>query len=110
MSISNTCFSSLSVKSQLYQDRSRHLCRVYGEDAITERTAQKWFLGLFLTDCEAFRSRNYVELKMWLDEFFESSRDDFYGQGIHKLVKLWQEVVNNAGEYMIDWFAKIVHE
>lgn len=53
---------------------------------------------------------NYVELKMWLDEFFESSRDDFYGQGIHKLVKLWQEVVNNAGEYMIDWFAKIVHE
>lgn len=45
---------------------------------------------------------NDVELRAWLDEFFESRPGDFYRRGIEKLVERWEEVVNNGGEYIID--------
>ena len=45
---------------------------------------------------------NDVELRAWLDEFFESRPGDFYRRGIEKLIERWEEVVNNNGEYIID--------
>lgn len=51
----DTDFSSFNQSSKAAQD----ICSAYGEDAITGRTAQKWFLcftffGRFPTLCEAF--------------------------------------------------------
>jgi len=45
---------------------------------------------------------NDMELRTWLDKFFESRPGDFYRRGIEKLVERWEEVVNNNGEYIID--------
>ena len=45
---------------------------------------------------------NDVELRTWLDDFFESRPVDFYRRGIEKLIERWEEVVNNGGEYIID--------
>ena len=45
---------------------------------------------------------NNEEVKMWLDEFFESKPTDFYCRGVEKLVKRWEEVVNSYGEYIVD--------
>ena len=43
-----------------------------------------------------------AELRVWLDELFESRPGDFYQRGIEHLVERWEEVVNNKGEYIID--------
>jgi len=49
-----------------------------------------------------FRSILNAELRVWLDEFFESKPGDFYKRGIENLVERWEEVVNNKGKYIID--------
>lgn len=64
------------------------------------------------TDFHLFRSlsnemrgvsfNNDVELKVWLEEFFESKPADFYHKGIQKIVQRWEQVVNNNGEYIIN--------
>ena len=45
---------------------------------------------------------NDVELRVWLEEFFESRPGDFYRRGIEKLVERWEQVVTNNGDYIID--------
>ena len=45
---------------------------------------------------------NDVELRAWLEEFFESRPGDFYRRGIKKLVERWEQVVANNGEYITD--------
>ena len=45
---------------------------------------------------------NDVELRAWLEEFFESRPGDFYRRGIEKLVERWEQVITNNGEYIID--------
>ena len=67
---------------------------------------------LALSDYQLFRSisnslrgvsfNDDMELRTWLDEFFESRPPDFYRQGIEKLVERWEEVINNDGNYIID--------
>ncbi|UYV81703.1 hypothetical protein LAZ67_20002055 [Cordylochernes scorpioides] len=42
------------------------------------------------------------DLKTWLNNFFDTRPDDFWWNGINKLVERWEEVVNNNGEYIID--------
>ncbi len=74
---------------------ARDICAVYGEYAMNERTARRWF-------SRGVSFNNDVELRTWLDEFFESRPNAFYRRGIKKLVERWQEVVNNEGEYIID--------
>ena len=39
------------------------------------------------------------ELKMWLDNFYDSTPSDFYRCGIEKLVKRWHEIVDIEGYY-----------
>uniref|UniRef100_A0A914IB43 Histone-lysine N-methyltransferase SETMAR n=1 Tax=Globodera rostochiensis TaxID=31243 RepID=A0A914IB43_GLORO len=45
---------------------------------------------------------NAAALQNWLDEFFASKPPAFYKRGIEKLPGRWEEIVNNAGEYIID--------
>ena len=40
-----------------------------------------------------------VELRAWLDEFFESKPGDFYQRGIENLM---EEIVRSKGDYIID--------
>ena len=42
------------------------------------------------------------DLENWLNNFFESRPDDFWRDGIDKLVERWEQVVNSDGEYIID--------
>ncbi len=42
------------------------------------------------------------DLKIWLNNFFDSRPDDFWRNGIEKLVDRWERVVNNNGGYIID--------
>ncbi|KAK6018491.1 hypothetical protein OSTOST_15919 [Ostertagia ostertagi] len=46
--------------------------------------------------------RNNSELKVWLDDFFETRPEGFYRRGFEKLVHRWEEVVNNEGEYITE--------
>ena len=36
-----------------------------------------------------------AELRVWLDEIFESKASDFYQRCYENLVELWKEVINN---------------
>ncbi len=45
---------------------------------------------------------NNDELQNWLVEFFEAQPRQFYRNGIEKLVQRWEEVIQNAGEYIND--------
>uniref|UniRef100_A0A914GXE4 Histone-lysine N-methyltransferase SETMAR n=1 Tax=Globodera rostochiensis TaxID=31243 RepID=A0A914GXE4_GLORO len=45
---------------------------------------------------------NAAALQNWLDEFFASKPPIFFKRGIEKLPGHWEEIVNNAGEYIID--------
>ncbi|UYV83501.1 hypothetical protein LAZ67_23001249 [Cordylochernes scorpioides] len=42
------------------------------------------------------------DLKTWLNNFFDTRPDDFWRNGINKLIEHWVEVANNNGEYKID--------
>ena len=42
-----------------------------------------------------------AELRAWVDEFFESKPSDFYKRSIENLIKRWEQVVKNEGEYII---------
>ena len=53
-------------------------------------------------DLRGVSFNNDVELRAWLEEFFEIRPGDFYRRGIEKLVKRWEQVVNDNGEYIID--------
>jgi histone-lysine N-methyltransferase SETMAR len=43
---------------------------------------------------------NYEEVKKWLDDWIASKPEKFYWDGIHKLPKNWQKVVENNGNYI----------
>lgn len=43
---------------------------------------------------------NSVELKACLNESFESKPDDFYHRSIKMLIKRWESVIANNGEYI----------
>ena len=45
---------------------------------------------------------NEEDLENWLTTYFESKSDDFWQNGINKLVERWEEVVNNDGDYIVD--------
>ncbi|UYV77321.1 hypothetical protein LAZ67_15000497 [Cordylochernes scorpioides] len=49
------------------------------------------------------------DLKPWLNNFFDTRPDDFWRNGINKLVERWEEVVNNNGEYIIDQLIVIIN-
>uniref|UniRef100_A0A1I7XA86 Mariner Mos1 transposase n=1 Tax=Heterorhabditis bacteriophora TaxID=37862 RepID=A0A1I7XA86_HETBA len=69
-------------------------------------------LALSPTDFHLFRSLSNdmrgvsfntdVELRAWLDEFFESKQGNFCQRSIENLVARWEELVNSKGEYIID--------
>ncbi|CAH2101638.1 unnamed protein product [Euphydryas editha] len=42
------------------------------------------------------------DLKDWLNNFFDTRLGGFWLNGIDKLVKRWEEVVNSNFEYIID--------
>ena len=46
--------------------------------------------------------QNKDEVKTDLDSFFISQTEDFYRDGISRLVQRWQQVVDSGGEYIID--------
>ena len=45
---------------------------------------------------------NEEDLENWLTTYFDSRSDDFWQNGINKLVERWEEVVNNDGDYIVD--------
>jgi hypothetical protein len=45
---------------------------------------------------------NDAELQNWLDDFFTAKLADLFKRGIENLLKRWEVVVNNGGEYIID--------
>jgi hypothetical protein len=68
---------------------------------------------LALSDWHLFRSLSNnlrgvsfntdAELQNWLSEFFTAKPADFFKRGIENLPERWEAVVNNGGEYKIDW-------
>jgi hypothetical protein len=47
--------------------------------------------------------KNHAELQDWLDDFYTAKPADFFKSGIENLSDRWDAVVNNGGEYIIDW-------
>lgn len=45
------------------------------------------------------RFANYADVKKWLDDWIASKEQKFFFNGIHKLPKLWENVVVNNGNY-----------
>lgn len=43
-----------------------------------------------------------ADLRLRLDEFFESKQSDFYQRVTENLFERWEEVANNKREYIID--------
>ena len=72
-----------------------------------------WSLDLAPSDYHLFLSlRNYLcnkhyedfdELKSDLTAFFESKPGSFYRRGIELLPERWAKVVENNGDYIVDW-------
>jgi hypothetical protein len=42
------------------------------------------------------------DIKLALTSFFSSKPELFYRQGIEKLVKRWEIIMNNNGHYILD--------
>jgi hypothetical protein len=49
---------------------------------------------------------NDAQLQNWLDEFFTAKPADFFKRGIGDLPERWEAVVNNGGEYVIDYLCE----
>ena len=43
------------------------------------------------------------QIQTFVENFLSSKSDEFYLRGINKLLDKWQEVIQNNGEYTIDW-------
>lgn len=57
------------------------------------RSMSNQMRGVTFTDDE--------DLKNWLNNFFDTRTDEFWQTGINKLVEKWEQVVNNAGDYVV---------
>jgi [histone H3]-lysine36 N-dimethyltransferase SETMAR len=58
---------------------------------------------LFLSLSNDLRDRkfiNEVELKSYLQRFFDSKSPEFYAKGIHELANRWQRVIDSNGAYI----------
>lgn len=47
---------------------------------------------------------------MWLGEVFKLKLSDLYDQGNERLVRRWQELVKNKGEYIVEWFVRTINK
>lgn len=43
--------------------------------------------------------KNYEDIKIWLDDWISSKSEKFFYDGIHKLPKLWENIVMSDGNY-----------
>ena len=46
--------------------------------------------------------KNDEDFKSWLDNYFASSKGDFWRNGFDNLVKRWEEVLKNCGDHIVD--------
>ena len=46
------------------------------------------------------RFPNAGEVRNWIDGWIAGKDEDFFKRGIHKLLRRWQEVIANDGEYI----------
>ena len=59
-------------------------------------------------ECQVKKNEHFRHLIFALNQGFKASKvadlyfGDFYQRGIENLVKRWEEVVNNNGEYIIN--------
>jgi hypothetical protein len=45
---------------------------------------------------------NDADFQNWLEDFFTAKPADFFKRGIEILLKRWEAVVNDGGEYIIE--------
>jgi len=77
-------------------EATRNITKVYGHECLSESRSQRWFKKI-----RKFRKfLNNEEVKIHLQNFFESKPRDFYEFGIKRLLNRWENVANNGGKYI----------